>query len=67
MGGNHCFFLKNARETLKKARVFLFAEPLKSLENKGKAHQKSKGNWKTRTAKKSKRQGLEGQGGGLLQ
>ena len=39
------FFLKK-RETPKRTRVFLFAEPLKSLEKKGKTHKESKGNRK---------------------
>ena len=40
-----------------KARVFLFAEPLKSLEKEGRSHKK-----KTRESRKRKKQGLEGQG-----
>ena len=38
------FLEKKARETPKKARVFLFAEILNSLEKKGKTHQNSKEN-----------------------
>ena len=37
------FFLrKTAGETLEKARVLLFAEPLKSLERKAKTHKKTR-------------------------
>ena len=34
--GPSLIFWGKKRETLKKSRVFLFAEPLKSLEKKGK-------------------------------
>ena len=50
------FFWTKARETPQKARVFLFAEPLKSLEKKGKTHKKA------REIGKRKKQGLEGRG-----
>ena len=50
-----------ARETPQKARVLLFAEPLKSLKKKGKAHEKRKkkrqenrGTKKARRSKKAK-------------
>ena len=54
-------FLKKARETPKKKRVFLFAEPLKSLEKKENA-QKSKGNRKTKKARQSKKARIGGSG-----
>ena len=49
-------FLKKARETLKKERVLLFAEPLKSLEKKGKCTKKQgkSGNEKSKEIKKGK-------------
>ena len=49
-----------------KARVFLFAEPLKSLEKRGKTHKKARKIGKRKKARKSKKQGLEGQGSPLL-
>ena len=55
-------FWKKARETSKKARVFLFAEPLKSLEKKGKTHQKSKENRKTKKERKTKKGRIGGSG-----
>ena len=45
---------KNAREPRKKTRVFLFTEPLKSLEKKGKTHKKKQGNRKTKKKQKKK-------------
>ena len=53
---NPCFFFwkQKARETPKKARVFLFAEPLKSLENKGETHKKGNRKKKTRKSKKTR-------------
>ena len=56
---------KQTRETPKKARVFLFAEPLESLEKKGQAHKKQgkSEHFKRKKARKSKeKQALEGQG-----
>ena len=48
------FFGENAL-TPKKTRVFLFAEPLKSLEKKGETHKKGKENRKAKKARKSKK------------
>ena len=56
-------FWKKQGFSLKKARVFLFAEPLKSLEKKGKMPPKSKENRKQKKQGNRKKQGLEGQGG----
>ena len=51
----------------KKARVFLFAEPLKSLEKKGKRTKKARKIGKRKKNKEiEKKQGLEGQGNGDL-
>ena len=47
--------MQEARETPKNARVFLFAEPLKSLEKKRKNEKKSKGNQKMKKAREKKR------------
>ena len=55
------FLEKSKGNHQKKARVFLFMEPLKSLEKKGRSHKKSKGNRKT-NKKGNKKKGLEGQG-----
>ena len=52
----------------KKARVSLFAEPLKSLEKEGKTQEKArkiKENEKKKQGNR-KKQGLEGQGGGFF-
>ena len=46
---------------LEKARVFLFAEPLKSLEKRGKTHKKSKIG-KRKKARKSKKARIGGSG-----
>ena len=46
----------------KKARVFLFAEPLKSLEKRGKTHKKARKIGKRKKQGNRKKQGLEGQG-----
>ena len=59
------FFGKSKGFSPKKARVFFFAEPLKSLEKRGKTHKKSKEHRKTKKKqgnRKKKKQGLEGQG-----
>ena len=58
------FFSKKARKRRKKNKDFLVAEPIKSLEKKGKTHNKSKDNRKMKTARKMKKKkhGLEGQG-----
>ena len=48
-------------EPPKKARVFLFAEPLKSLEKKGKAHKKQ-GNRKTTKKKEINKKEIGGSG-----
>ena len=53
-------FLEKARVGPQKARVFLFAEPLKSLEKERKNTQKSKGNRKTKKARKSKKARIGG-------
>ena len=59
-------FWKKARETPKKARVLLFAEPLKSLETKGKRPKKARKIGKRKKQGNRKKQGLEGQGSGWL-
>ena len=46
----------------KKARVLLFAEPLKSLEKRGKTHKKAREIGKRKKQGNQKKQGLEGQG-----
>ena len=46
----------------KKARVFLFAEPLKSLEKEGKTQEKARKIGKRKKQGNQKKQGLEGQG-----
>ena len=46
----------------KKARVFLFAEPLKSLEKRGKMNKKARKIGKRKKQGNRKKQGLEGQG-----
>ena len=46
----------------KKARVFLFAEPLKSLEKEGKTKEKARKIGKQKKQGNRKKQGLEGQG-----
>ena len=65
----HLFFpdpptlvLKKTRETLKKTRVFLFAEPLKSLDSEGKRTKKQRKSEKGKEIERKKKQGLEGQG-----
>ena len=55
-------FWKRARESPKKARVFLFAEPPKSLEKKGRTHKKAREIGKRKKQGNRKKQGLEGQG-----
>ena len=59
---NPCFFGKS-RGFPKKARVFLFAEPLKSLEKRGKTLKKARKIGKRKKQGNRKKQGLEGQGG----
>ena len=54
-----CFVLESWSECVN-ARVFLFAEPLKSLENKG--NQKARKIGKRKKQGNRKKQGLEGQG-----
>ena len=49
------FWTKKGRGTPPKARGFLFAEPLNSLEKKGKTPPKSKENRKTQKARKSRK------------
>ena len=56
------FFGKSKGNRPKKARVFLFAEPLKSLEKKGKTHKKAREIGKRKKQGNRKKQGLEGQG-----
>ena len=52
----HAFPLQAKRETPKKARVFLFAEPLKILgKDRKNPQKKSKGNRKTKKARNSKK------------
>ena len=55
-------FLEKARVFPKKARVFHFAEPLKSLEKRGKTHKKARKIGKRKKQGNQKKQGLEGQG-----
>ena len=55
-------FLEKARETPKKTRVFLFAEPLKSLEKEVITHKKEGKIGKRKKQGIRKKQGLEGQG-----
>ena len=55
-------FWKKAWETPKKARVFLLAEPLKILGKERENAQKKQGKSENEKARKSKKQGLEGQG-----
>ena len=55
-------FLEKARVFPQKARVFLFAEPLKSLEKRGKTHKKARKIGKRKKQGNRKKQGLEGQG-----
>ena len=44
------------------ARLFLFGEPLKSLEKKGNTHKKAREIGKQKSKEIEKKQGLEGQG-----
>ena len=53
---------KSKGNTEKKTRVFLFAEPLKSLGIERKTPQKSKENRKRKKARKSRKKTWEGQG-----
>ena len=55
-------FWKKQGKPTKKARVFLFAEPLESLGKKGKTHQKSKEHRKTKKVRKSKKARIGGSG-----
>ena len=59
-------FWKKQGFSPKKARVFLFAEPLKSLEKRGKTHKKARKIGKRKKQGNRKKQGLEGQGKGCL-
>ena len=56
------FFWKKQGFFPQKARVFLFAEPLKSLEKRGKTHKKAREIGKRKKQGNRKKQGLEGQG-----
>ena len=56
------FFGKSKGFCPKKARVFLFEEPLKSLEKRGKTHKKARKIGKRKKQGNRKKQGLEGQG-----
>ena len=58
---NPCF-LEKSKGTPKKARVFLFAEPLKSLEKEGKTYQKAREIGKRKKQGNRREQGFEGQG-----
>ena len=60
------FFKKKEGKSRKKTRVFLFAEPLKSLEKEGKTHKKARKIGKQKKQVNRKKQGLEGQGVQLL-
>ena len=60
-------FLEKARVFPQKARVFLFAEPLKSLEKRGKTHKKARKIRKRKKQGNRKKQGLEGEGGLVAQ
>ena len=55
-------FLEKARVFPKKARVFIFAEPLKSLEMEGKTQEKARKIGKTKKARKSKKARIGGSG-----
>ena len=55
-------FWKKQGSFPKKARVFLFAEPLKSLEKEGKTQEKASKIGKRKKQGNRKKQGLEGQG-----
>ena len=55
------FLKKKQGKPRKKQGCFLFAEPLKSSERKGKCT-KSKGNWKTKKARKAKKARIGGSG-----
>ena len=59
---NLAFFEKARVFFPKKARVFLFAEPLKSLEKEGKTQEKARKIGKQKKQGNRKKQGLEGQG-----
>ena len=59
---NPCFFGKSKGFFPKKARVSLFAEPLKSLEKEGKTQEKARKIGKRKKQGNRKKQGLEGQG-----
>ena len=54
---NPCCFWKKTRETPKRARVSLFAEPLISLERKGKTHKKKPGKSSQREKQGDKKKG----------
>ena len=56
-------FLKKQGKPPKKTRIFLSAEPLKSLGKKGKTLKKARKFLATKKARKSKKQGKEDQGG----
>ena len=58
------FFARKARMPPKKARISLSAEPLKSLEKKGKTHKKSKENRETKRQGERRKQGRMGAKGG---
>ena len=51
---------KETRESSQKARVFLFAEPLKCLEKEGRTDNKSTENRKTNKTRQSRKKKLEG-------
>ena len=55
-------FWKKQGFSPKKARVFLFAEPLKSLEKEGKTQEKAREIGKRKKQGNRKKQGLEDQG-----
>ena len=56
-------FWQKSEDPPKKARIFLSAEPLKSLEKRAKTHKKARKTAKRKKRGKRKKQGLEGQGG----
>ena len=59
---NPCFFEKSKGKPRKKARFFLFAEPLQSLEKEGETHKKARQIGKRKKARKSKKARIGGSG-----
>ena len=59
---NPCFYDQKARSPEQKARIYLSAEPSKSLEKKAKTHFRKKDNRTTRQRRKSPKAGTGGSG-----